>query len=136
MKPEFEFTSQVFNLACECGEDPERVELEKREAEQRQRDAAEYAARMQKTFAQCPGFIGADAPPGPGQLGRVIVEPSMATQAAAWLRRRFRVNQNLELDAGEGLAFEVISRPPQNRSGGGSRVRQTFERPIQFELQL
>ena len=136
MKRQFELAGaeSVFNLRCECGADPLRVLREQAEAERQRAEAEAYAQKCQKSFEQCPGFIGCDAPRGPAQVGRVVVEPGQVAEAMAYLKRRFRVNQNLELDAGRGLCLEVASRP---RSVRGKRtVRVAFGKPVQFELGL
>lgn len=131
---ELPMAEAVFNLRCECGADPDRVVREQADAKRRQAEAEAFAQKCQKSFEQCPGFIGCDAPKGPGLIGRVVVEPGQVAEAMEYLRRRFRVNQNLELDAGRGLCLEVASRPRKVR--GARSVRVNFAKPVQFELSL
>lgn len=131
---EFALAAQVFNLAPEAAEDPERVAREKREAEQRAKDAAEFAKRCQRQFEQCPGFIGADAPNGPGLPGRVVVEPAKAPEAMAWLKRRYRVSENCEL-SGENICLDVIARAAA-KPGKARTIRADFAKPVQFEFNL
>lgn len=125
----------VFNLAGERGEDPERVARERAAAERANREAKAYQDRMQKTFAACPGFIGGDAPAGPGLVGRLVVEPARVAEAYEWLRRRFRVSENLELSQtlDNGLCIDVIPRPPRK---SGVWRKTSFAKPTQFELQF
>lgn len=123
---------QAFNLAGEVGDDPERIERERRDAERRQQEARELEAKMQRTLAECPGFVGCDA--GSVQ-GRVIVEPGRVTEAMQWLKRRFHVSENLELSSDNGLAIDVQSRTRTCKSGGRSR-RVSFVKVEQFELAL
>jgi hypothetical protein len=124
---------QTFNLAGECGVDPERVIRERLEAESAAAAAREYQRKMQRTFAQCPGFIGADAPSSEQSKGCVIVEPAMAREARDWLKRRFHVNENLEL-SDHGLCIEIVPRVRKAR--GARSVRVSFTRPEQFILAL
>lgn len=51
--PQFEiaFESEPFALVSERGDDPARIEAEKREAEERRRAAEEFAKQHQITFA-------------------------------------------------------------------------------------
>lgn len=132
---ELSHIGEVFNLHCECGADPARLARERAEAELRERTARLYAEKYQRTFEQCPGFIGCDAPQGPGRSGRVVVDPAHAEAARFWLKRRFAVNENLSLEAGAGLVFEVITRIG-NKARGGKRVKVSFDKPVQFELAL
>lgn len=136
MKRQYELrgVDSVFNLHGECAEDPARVLRERQAQAKAQADAEAYALKCQKTFEQCPGFVGCDAPRGPGQVGHVIVEPGLVADAMQYLKRRFVVNQNLELDAGSGLCLQVASR---SRPVKGKRtVRVHFTKPVQFELSL
>lgn len=135
--PEFSIMRSVFNLAGEQAEDPERVAREAAAARQRARDAEEYQKRMQKTFSQCPGFIGADAPSGPGLPGKVTFEPAKAVEAITWLKRRFRVDERLDLSTDSGLCVEIITKRKPGLSGGcNSRRVHQFGKPEQFELSL
>lgn len=137
MKPiqkELPGSETVFNLRCECGEDPERVLRESNEAKKRKAEAEAYAARCQKTLESCPGFIGCDAPAGQGQRGVVVVEPGLVGEAMTFLRRRFSVNENLQLDAGRGICLEVASRI--RKVTGKRRVAVTFAKPVQFQFEF
>lgn len=124
--------AQAFNLSGESGDDPERVERERRETERLQQEARELELKMQQTLADCPGFVGCDA--GSVQ-GRVVVEPGRVTEAMQWLKRRFHVSENLELSSDNGLAIDVQSRIRSCKTGGRSR-RVSFVRVEQFELAL
>jgi hypothetical protein len=124
---------QIFNLAGECGVDPERVIRERLEAEAAAATAREYQGKMQRTFAQCPGFIGADAPGNERSKGCVIVEPAMAREARDWLKRRFHVNENLEL-SDHGLCIEIIPRARKARGARSPAV--SFATAEQFRLAL
>jgi hypothetical protein len=124
---------EVFNLAGECAVDPERVAREHLEAEAAAAAAREYQRKMQRTFEQCPGFIGADAPTSERSKGCVIIEPALAREARDWLKRRFYVNENLEL-SDQGLCIEIIPRVRKRR--GGRSVPVSFVRPEQFTLAL
>lgn len=127
--------TQVFNLAGEEGEDPFRIERERWAAEQAKAEAAEYERRMQRTLAECPGFIGADAPAGPGKVGRVVVEPAHIPAAMAWLKRRFIVAENIELSRDEGLVVDIA--PRVRRVTQGQRpAKVRFGKPEQYSLKL
>jgi hypothetical protein len=128
-------SGDVFNLVVEQGDDPWRLEREQWAAAEAAREAREYSARMQKTFEQCPGFIGADAPSGPHCTGKVMVDPARVGEAREWLKRRFHVAENIELSTGNSLLFEIAPRV-RNKSGGGKRVVVRFGKPQQFALPL
>ena len=104
---------------------------------QREREAHEYAEKMQLTLAKCPGFIGCDSVSSEQGRGRIVVEPGRVTEAYAWLRRRFHTSENLEL-SDNGLCIELKQRV-RNKSGcanRGKRVSVSFGKPKQFELAL
>ena len=122
-------------LSMQVGHDPERIRREKSEAEQRERDSAEYQHRMQRALNLCPGLVGADAPSGPGRPGRVVVDPRQANDAMAWLKRRYRVSESAVL-TDENLVLEIISRAASARDGATKRLRVSFDKPVQFELDL
>ena len=132
-QPEFAGVAQVFNLACECGEDPARVVRERLESAERAAAAREYALKMQRLFSECPGFLGADPPEGETRKGRVVVEPAFAQEARTWLRRRFHVNDAVEI-CETGLCLEVV--PPERKSRGQTRKRVSFAKPEQLKLTL
>lgn len=125
---------QVFNLHGECGLDPERVLRERLAAERAEAERQAYTARCQLTLEKCPGFIGCDAPRGPGLAGRIVVEPGHVEAAVAFLKRRFQVNERMDLEAGQGLCLELISRRQASR--GMRSVKVSFAKPVQFELAL
>lgn len=78
---------------------------------------------------ECPGFIGVDT----GDINRVVIEPAYVMDALRWLKRRFVVNENLDLSMDQGLVLEVIPRQPRRN---GQRRRITFAKPVQYELNL
>ena len=132
-QPELAGVSAVFNLACECGEDPARVIRERLEAAERAAAAREYELRMQRTLAECPGVIGGDMPNSESAKGHVIIEPGRAFEARNWLKRRFYCADVLEL-SDTGLCIEVV---PRVRKAGGRRgVRVSFAKPEQLKLTL
>jgi hypothetical protein len=133
---ELPLAAAAFNLFSETGDDPLRVMRERDARLALEREAELYRQKMQRVFADCPGFLGGDAPTGPQATGRVVVEPGRSVEALAWLKRRFHVNETLELDrAVEGLAFEI--KPRQRSPGAGSkRIKVTFARPEQFQFAL
>ena len=133
---EFPGSGQVFNLAGERGVDPDRVARELREAEQRRVAAAEYELRMQRKLSECPGVVGFDSPTSPDSLGKVVVEPAHVVEAAAWLKRRFVVSEDLELSGDTGLVFSIAPRKIRLHASGGKRIRVHFDKPTQFELPL
>jgi hypothetical protein len=128
MQRELPEVDQAFNLAAEVGDDPDRLikqRLDRAIAAAAQR---EYELKMQRTFKECPGFCGSD------DASHVVVDPALAMEARAWLRRRFVVNDAIEL-CDTGLCLEVLPRRARN---GARRPRQRscFEKPKQFELGL
>jgi len=131
---ELPLTREAFNLFSEAGEDPLRVMRERDARLAAEAEAAEYQSKMQRVFADCPGFIGGDAPNCAAAIGRVVVEPGRTVEALAWLKRRFHVNQSLELDRTiEGVAFEVKARVRAKLSGG-RRIKVSFAPAEQFTL--
>ena len=134
--PQYELSgaSEVFNLAPERAEDPFRVDRERWEANQRAEAAREFTAKMQRTLAECPGFMACDAPAGESSKGRVVIEPARVLEALPWLKRRFIVAENLELSDGDGLVVEVA--PRVRGRGGPRRVRVKFGKVEQFTLAL
>jgi len=137
--PQFELpvAGQVFNLVVESGEDPSRREREAWQEAERRRLAREYEAKMQRLLSDCPGFLGADAPPGPEAQGKVVVDPARVCEAWAWLRRRFHVCESLELGGQvEGLVLKIAPRAKKALSGSRSPRKVTFAKPVQYELAL
>ena len=124
---------QVFNPVSEWGEDPDRVIRERLEAAAASAAAREYELKMQRVFGQCPGFIGGDAPNGERVKGHVVVDPALAREARDWLKRRFYVNDSLEL-SDHGLCLEVIPRVRKAR--GSQKLSASFSKPEQFKLAL
>lgn len=138
MKPrqsELAGSHTVFNLACECGVDPDRVLKERLDAAIARAAAREYELKMQRTFSQCPGFIGGDAPSSENGKGHVVVDPGKALEAREWLKRRFHCNDALEL-SDQGLCIEVVPRARRKAAGGPRRVRVAFGKLEQFTLSL
>lgn len=133
--PQFDLPAcrEVFNLAGECAIDGERVIRERLETMRRQEEARKIVQKCQKTFEQCPGFIGGDAPEGRSATGRVVVEPRQATEARQYLKRRFVVNENLTISVDGGLCFEIALRGPRKKY---QRRQQPFEKLEQFEFNL
>lgn len=137
--PQFELpqSSEVFNLAVQVADDPWRVDRERWAAAQRQKEAAEYAARMQLQLAQCPGWIGSDAPTSEQGRGVVVVEPALIVEALAWLKRRFHASETIDVDTTlHGIAVEVAPRQRSRSPLGGKRVKVKFGKVEQFTLPL
>ena len=134
--PQFDLdvVGDIFNLVQEPGIDPVRVARELKECEQRRQDAAEYQRKMQRRLEECPGFITADAPVGEAHFGNVVVEPSNADSARAWLKRRFQISEDLNL-SDIGLVFRIHSRR-KVVTVNGKRIRVRFGKVEQFELAL
>jgi hypothetical protein len=132
--PELAIAASVFNLHCETCEDPERLAREAAERKQSAADASAYQKRMQRTFEQCPGFVGGDMPQGPGLKGRLMLEPGRVPEALAWLKRRCRVGESLDLSTDSALCVEIITRAKP--SSAGTRIAVRFGRPEQFQLDL
>lgn len=123
MKPfqrELPVVGPVYNMSPECAPDMERV-------------ARDWQKKISRTLVETPGFIGCDAPKSPLSPGRVVVEPGMTIKAVRWLRRRFEVAENLEVDAGQGLAIDI---QPRSRKPGVKRQKFTGCRGEQFEFSL
>jgi len=135
-QPEFYVAREAFNLAGETGLDPFRLERERWAQAEKQREAAEYAARMQHTFEQCPGFIGGDAPTSANGRGVVVVEPGRIIEALKWLNRRFVASETIDVDTDlHGIAVEIAPRIRRS-SPGGRRIKVAFGKPEQFTLSL
>lgn len=139
MKPlqhEMPVVGQAFNLAGETGIDPFRVERERWAQLERQREAKEYAARMQHTFEQCPGYIGGDSPTSDNGRGVVVVEPGRIVEALAWLKRRFQASETIDVCTDlNGIAVEIAPRIRRSPCGG-RRVKIKFGKVEQFSLPL
>ena len=129
---------EVFNLAGQQSDDPWRLECERWAQAEREREGREYSARMQLSLAQCPGFIGCDAPASDEGTGRVVVEPAHVFEAMAWLKRRYHVAENLDLSPDNGLCIELKPRVRNKTGCGRPRTKLTvhFGKPEQFELGL
>ncbi len=133
--PEFSFARTAFNLIAERGDDPERIRREAEETVRRQREAAEYQEKMQRKLTECPGFMGADLPAGPGCKGTVVVQPGLVREANDWLRKRFAVSESMELSEADGIVLQIIARR-KSVTRGERRVKVSFGQPQQFELPL
>ena len=132
-QPEMPLAASCFNLALETGIDIDRQLVEQRAALARECAAKEFAAKMQRQLSECPGFIGGDVPQSVESAGRIVVQPSMTLEAVAWLKRRFHVAENLEVDGGNGLCIDI---KPRNRKAGGKRQKFMGSRVEQFQLQF
>lgn len=126
--------SSVFNLAMQSGVDPLRLQREAWAREEREREATEYQAKMQRTLAECPGVVGFDAPTCESGRGKVVVEPGRICEAMDWLKRRFHTNENLGLSHDQGLCVEIAPRAARRK--GQPRRTVNFNKPEQFELTL
>jgi hypothetical protein len=138
MKKHYELgaeVGQVFNLASEIAVDPWRIERERQEQDKHDFEAWQYQKKMQRTFTEVPGYVGGDVPVNDGAIGKIIIEPGRITEAMQWLKRRFVVNENLELSTDLGLCVEVCSKA-KRVAGKPNQRRVCFDRPIQFDLGL
>lgn len=124
---EIAVVGDVFNLAVEQADDPLRVELDRLRALREQEAALEYHRKMQRLLEECPGFIGADP-------GKVVVEPGRIGEAMAWLKKRFHVNESLELSTDTGLCIEVKPRQRRKPGSTGKRSLVKFSKPEQFDF--
>ncbi len=125
---------EVINLVVEDGNDPVRLALEAGRRAADLEAARAYADKMQRLLAECPGFVGADAPSCASSSGKVVVDPGRIVEATAWLKRRFHVSENLGLSHDQGLCVEVI--PRETRKQSGKRSKPLFGKPTQFELNI
>lgn len=130
-QPEMPVIGTTFNLSPETGIDIDRVLEQQRAQLARECSAKEFHAKMQRLLALTPGFIGADAPHSETAAGRVVIEPAYALDAMKWLKRRFRVAENIELSPDNGLAMDIM---PRCRRGGVKRQKFTGSRVEQFQL--
>lgn len=133
---DFGFAGSCFNLAGERGEDPDRILRERREAEKRQREAAEFQAKMQRRLEECPGFIGGSMPTGPGACGSVVIEPECIKAAMPWLKARFRVNCAAGIESTGELRVQIAAKAIARKTAGVRIVKASFEKPVQFTLEL
>jgi hypothetical protein len=125
--------ASAFNLVIEQADDPWRLERETWERSERERLGREYAAKMQLTLAQCPGFVGCDPPSSDASKGRVVIEPGHVMEAMLWLKRRFHVSENLDLSPDHGLCIDLAPRV-RSCKAGGKRVKVSFKPTEQFAL--
>lgn len=135
---EFSFAAAAFNLITETGDDPLRVALDRLHAAELAAAAREYELKMQRVFADCPGFLAADVPTNEKSRGHVTIDPVKMTEALRWLKRRFIVNESLEADLGaNGLRVELMPRPARAASTGTRKpAKALFAKPEQFTLSL
>lgn len=135
--PQYELpnSAQAFNLAGEAAEDPWRVQRERAEAEKRLADSKAFQDRMQRTLAECPGVVAFDTPTCQCGKGKVVVEPGRIMDAMQWLKRRFVVDEVLELSTDSGLCVEIAARNRRSPAKG-KRVKVTFGCVEQFTLPL
>lgn len=136
MKPhqwELSCSREAFNLAGQEADDPARLAMEEGRRCAGLEAARQYEARMQRLLSECPGFSGCDAPRSASCSGKVVIEPGRIVDAMPWLKRRFHVNQNLELSTDTGLCVEI---KPRERRSSGKRSAVKFGKPEQFEFSL
>lgn len=96
----------------------------------------EYQNRMRSMLQQCPGFIEGDMPSSEQGRGSVVIEGAQATAAYDWLKRRFVCSQSLEFDlAAGGIRIEIAPRP-RNHGRTKRRLKITFGKPEQYELDI
>ena len=133
IQKELACAGEAFNLVVEAAEDPWRAERDGWALAEARKEAAEYAAKMQKTFEQCPGYVGGDSPTSPEGSGKVVVEPGRIMEAVPWLKRRFHVNERIDLSTDNGLVVEI--KPRSRKAAGSVRlVKVHFGKPEQFTL--
>jgi hypothetical protein len=124
--------ADAFNLIVEQGLDPVRVAMDRARQQQAAAEAAEFRRAMQRTLAECPGFVGCDAPAGQDHSGQVDVDPARVFEARAWLSRRFEVDRDFELNgAAKSIGLRILPRQRRN----AARKRRSFG-VEQFELAL
>jgi len=124
--------ADAFNLAGEQGIDSARLIAEMASAMRREREARAWQDKMQRKLSDCPGFVGGDLPSSERSKGCIIVDPAMAREARDWLKRRFYINEKLEL-SDQGLCIEVV---PRARKAQGARRAALWLKPEQFDLGL
>ena len=137
-RPRFELElggigSSTFNLASEATADGEHLLLEARQAEIDRRAAAEYQRQMQRTLAECPGFVGGELPAGPGCAGSILIEPECARSALDWLKRRVSVDDAAEIETTGELRVQIWT---WRKGVRGRRVSVKFGKPEQFTLNI
>lgn len=130
---EFSFTAAAFNLFSDHPDDHVDAIMEQARSLREREDQLRFKSKMQRLLSQCPGFVGCDPPASASCPGKVVVEPGLIREAMAWLKRRFHVNENLELSTELGLCIEVA---PIIRLQGRVQRRRAFNKPEQFELVL
>ena len=135
-QPDLPLAASAFNLFGEEGGDPLRI-MRERDAARASADEAEaYQRRMQRTLAECPGFVTCDPPRGDASSGRVVIDPAWTVPAVSWLKRRFHVNEALELRSQiDGIAVEIKPRV-RSKSGVRQTIKATFHKPEQFTFHL
>lgn len=92
-----------------------------------------FSKRMNQAFEKCPGAVDARLPQSPVDTGYIAVEPECAKQAKDFLRRRFIVNDMIEIEVTGEIKFEIV---PRTRKESVRRNSRPFAKPEQFELQL
>lgn len=95
-----------------------------------------FELRVQRILAQCPGLVGFDAPKSASCAGKVVIEPAQISTAMNWLRRRFEVNESIELSDDTGLVVLVKARTPTVRGPQAKRVRCKWPKAEQFTFDL
>lgn len=127
---------EVFNLVTETAVDGARLVAERLAAAAAKADAEIYTLKMQRTFKECPGFVGGDLPDGELKKGCVEVEPAKAPAAMVWLKRRFHVNDELRVTGAELVAIEIMTRQTGRRSGPAKKRPVSFAKPVQYTLSI
>ena len=133
VQPEFDTTADVFNLHVQHADDPLRVEMDRLRAARAREDARAYEVKMQTTLEECPGFQGVEGLTGPDAIGTLMIDPRQVAEAMPWLKRRFHVDENLELSHSFGLCVEIQARGPRKV---GVRRKPVFGKPVQYEFAL
>ena len=87
---------------------------------------------MQRAFDHCPGVVTGRLPASEQDQGWFIIEPGCAKAALEFLRRRFFVDQQVEIESTGELRLAVV---PKIRRAGMRKIRMDFRKPIeQFEF--
>jgi len=129
---EMPVVGDAFNLAPEKGIDIDRQLRDERVQLARECSAREYAAKMQRQLAECPGFVGADIAPSEQSASRLMLDPRLVLDAVGWLKRRFRVSDALELHStGNALCVEIAPR----RRGQTGKRQVRFGKVEQFKFE-
>ena len=121
--------ADAFNLMGERGVDGAHEIAELAEAIRREREAREWAEKMQRRLSECPGFVGCN-PPGQQSPGIVTVQPGVGDEAVDYLKRRFHVGA-VNWQRGMGLVIEVL---PQRKGQSRAAIRRRLAPIEQFRF--